>query len=231
VAGPAAAPAAPPVDAELAARREAVRARPQDLEAHLSLLRLFHQRGNALDYEAAAQAMRAQVQSPMEPRWREAVVMGASLMPGHALFSQAGWNTPRYDTESRPAPAAPAPAAAPAPSHEPMPVAEDGKVFDFPDEGGLPSFLGDAPASGRELNLGAEAAVMDETFGDAVRDIHRDEAKLMAEDASSATRIELAKAYLDIGDLDGARGMLEEVLIEGGPTAKAEAARILKEMG
>ena len=52
----------------------------------------------------------------------------------------------------------------------------------------------------------------------------------MAEDEASATRIELAKAYLDIGDLDGARSMLEEVLAEGGPTAKAEAARLLKEM-
>ena len=53
----------------------------------------------------------------------------------------------------------------------------------------------------------------------------------MAEDESSATRIELAKAYLDIGDLDGARSMLEEVLAEGGPTAKAEAARLLNDMG
>ena len=46
-----------------------------------------------------------------------------------------------------------------------------------------------------------------------------------------ATRIELAKAYLAIGDLDGARSMLEEVLSEGGPSARGEAARILKEIG
>jgi pilus assembly protein FimV len=57
------------------------------------------------------------------------------------------------------------------------------------------------------------------------------EDKLMAEDEASATRIELAKAYLAIGDLDGARSMLEEVLAEGGPTARSEASRILKEIG
>ena len=34
-----------------------------------------------------------------------------------------------------------------------------------------------------------------------------------------------AKAYLDIGDLDGARSMLEEVVAEGGPSAQAEAGR------
>jgi pilus assembly protein FimV len=51
------------------------------------------------------------------------------------------------------------------------------------------------------------------------------------EDEASATRIELAKAYLAIGDLDGARSMLEEVLAEGGAGARSEAARILKEIG
>jgi pilus assembly protein FimV len=227
LAAPVAAKAPPAVagDSDLQSRREAVRIRPQDLEAHLNLLRLFHARGNAVDYEKAAQAMRAQVGSPMEPRWREAVVMGASLMPGHPLFSQAGWNTPRYETESKPAKAAaPAPVAA-----APAAAAEEVKVFEFPEESTLPE-VGEAAAS-REINLGDEAAVINETFGDTMRDIHRDEAKMLAEDASSATRIELAKAYLDIGDLDGARSMLEEVLIEGGPTAKAEAARILKEMG
>ena len=113
--------ASPPADPELKSRQDAVRARPQDLEAHLNLLRLFHKRGDALDYEAAAQAMRAQIASPMEPRWREAVVMGASLMPGNSLFSQAGWNTPRYESEPKPAPAAAAPVAAPAvaPSRRP----------------------------------------------------------------------------------------------------------------
>jgi pilus assembly protein FimV len=151
--------------------------------------------------------------------------MGASLMPGHALFSQAGWNTPRYDTDARPAaaPAPPPPVAA-------APVA-DGRIFDFPDDPEAAIFGDETAQPAREMNLGAEAAVIDETFGGTMRDIHRDEAKMLAEDGPSATRIELAKAYLDIGDLDGARSMLEEVLIEGGPTAKAEAARILQEMG
>jgi pilus assembly protein FimV len=57
------------------------------------------------------------------------------------------------------------------------------------------------------------------------------EAQLPPEDEASATRIELAKAYLAIGDLDGARSMLEEVLAEGGPVARGEASRILKEIG
>ena len=62
-------------------------------------------------------------------------------------------------------------------------------------------------------------------FGDATS------ANIGPEDEASATRIELAKAYLAIGDLDGARSMLEEVLAEGGTGARSVAARILKEIG
>ena len=50
-------------------------------------------------------------------------------------------------------------------------------------------------------------------------------------DDGSDTKIELAKAYLDIGDIEGAKGMLEEVLAEAGPAGRAEAARLLKDIG
>jgi pilus assembly protein FimV len=46
------------------------------------------------------------------------------------------------------------------------------------------------------------------------------------EDAA-ATKLELARAYLDMGDVDGARGMLEEVTGEGNPAQRAEARSLL----
>ncbi len=42
-----------------------------------------------------------------------------------------------------------------------------------------------------------------------------------------ATKLELARAYIDIGDSDGARGMLEEVLIEGSGSQQEEAFKLL----
>ena len=57
------------------------------------------------------------------------------------------------------------------------------------------------------------------------------DAAASADDDASATKIELAKAYLDIGDVDGARGMLEEVVAEGSPAVRAEAERLLREIG
>jgi pilus assembly protein FimV len=240
---PIAAKPAKSTDLALDALEEAVRERPQDLEAHLSLLRLHHSRGNAKQYEIAAQAMRARVPSTMDPRWREAVIMGASLLPGDSLFSQAGWNSPRFGETEAPKPAAPAqPAAAPPPpaAAPPPPVAAPPKpverapeppvkVFDKPVVEEQPSFIENAEALD-EIDLDDHSAIFSD-MGMAPDDVHRSEAQLMVEDEASATRIELAKAYLAIGDLDGARSMLEEVLAEGGPAAQGEAGRILKEIG
>jgi pilus assembly protein FimV len=223
-------PAGLPSDPEAAALEAAVQARPQDLERHLCLLRLHHARGNALAYEAAAQQMRLQVATTMDPRWREAVVMGASLMPGHPLFIPAGWNSPRY-SEPVAATADGGPVAA-AGDRAPRAAAENVRVFDEPVETDLDrARQRDAEPNLDELDLDSHAGVFGETFGELPVDVHRNEAQVMVEDEASATRIELAKAYLDIGDLDGARSMLEEVLADGAPSAKAEAGRLLKDIG
>ncbi len=41
------------------------------------------------------------------------------------------------------------------------------------------------------------------------------------------TKLELAKAYLEIGDKDGAREILQEVAKEGNEALKSEAQRLL----
>jgi pilus assembly protein FimV len=49
------------------------------------------------------------------------------------------------------------------------------------------------------------------------------------EDATG-TKLDLAKAYMDMGDPDGARSMLEEVVAEGNDAQKAEAHRLISEL-
>ncbi|MFT3805594.1 FimV/HubP family polar landmark protein [Arenimonas sp.] len=222
-------------DRELENLKSAVKARPHDLEAHLSLLRYYHSHRQTAEYEAAAQIMRLQVPSTMDPRWREAVVMGAGLLPGHPLFSQAGWNAPQFGEPA----AAPKAAAAEAPAK----VAPAAAAVATAGTASAAATTVDAHADNNDWDrLVAQAGGASENltdidlsvpdFGvDTPKDVHRAEAEVLAEDEASATRIELAKAYLDIGDLDGARSMLEEVLIDGGPAAKAEALRILNELG
>ena len=41
------------------------------------------------------------------------------------------------------------------------------------------------------------------------------------------TKLDLARAYMDMGDPDGARSILDEVIAEGNPNQKQEAQRLL----
>jgi pilus assembly protein FimV len=54
-------------------------------------------------------------------------------------------------------------------------------------------------------------------------------ASLLDED-TIGTRLDLARAYLDMGDPEGARSMLDEVLAEGNATQKEEARKLLAEL-
>ena len=207
----------------------AVEARPDDLETHISLLRHYYARGEEAEYEVAAQAMRDRVRSTLDPRWREAVVMGVALSPANPLFSQAGWNSPRFgDTGVMPA----APAAAPV-------VAQDVPDLDAPaSDAAVPApSTDDHDDDWDRLTLAASGVSSDST--DAADDFYdgvtiapvATEPGAADADDGSGTKIELAKAYLDIGDIEGARGMLEEVVAEAGPVGRAEAERLLKDIG
>ena len=44
-------------------------------------------------------------------------------------------------------------------------------------------------------------------------------------------RLELAIAYLDLGDVDNARRLLSEVADSGDAAARSEAAQLLREIG
>ncbi len=223
---------------ELVALRNTVRSKPQDLEAHLALLRYYYQRGDSKDFEAAAQTMRTHVNSAQDPRWREAVVMGVALLPGHALFNQAGWNVPKFESSAKPILAVPPVAAIdPEPSFlsqadlaelenleavaiVPEPVVEVSTV--------IPADQIPAYEEPDEIMLMSES---DFVALDNMPDIHRSESELMDVDGASSTKIELARAYLEIGDVEGARSMLEEVAASGSAPAKAMAKRIMSEIG
>jgi pilus assembly protein FimV len=226
-----------PVEDDQTRLAAAVAARPDDLETHISLLRHHYARGAKVEYDAAAQAMRDRVRSTLDPRWREAVVMGVSISPANPLFSQAGWNSPRFgDTGvmSATAPATPAVPEAPVAAVE---------IPDLDDPG--PSVAAaPAPAAADEqdedwdrLTLAA-SGVTDSATAPELDDFDAVTLEPVATEAAAADvddgsdiKIELAKAYLDIGDIEGAKGMLEEVIAEAGPAGRAEAERLLKDIG
>jgi pilus assembly protein FimV len=66
--------------------------------------------------------------------------------------------------------------------------------------------------------LSADAAVTEEEFSIA------EEAATMSE---VGTKLDLARAYLDMGDPEGARAILDEVMQEGNAVQKVEAQRLM----
>lgn len=58
-----------------------------------------------------------------------------------------------------------------------------------------------------------------------------DDFDFLADSDENATKLDLAKAYIDMGDADGARDILNEVVAEGNTTQKAEAQKLLAQVG
>jgi pilus assembly protein FimV len=82
-----------------------------------------------------------------------------------------------------------------------------------------------APGEEDDLDLSGDFAV-ESSLGD------EDEELVIAADSNAlSTKLDLARAYLDMGDDDGARQILDEVVAEGTEDLKAEAQALLSRIG
>lgn len=198
---------------------EQLAADPTNLQAHLNLLKTYYAQNDAEKFEAAAGAMYGQVADPQAAEWQEACDMGRLLVPDSSLFAT------------------------------PVVASEEERVipeFDRP-AGRLDPIVPQTPAAATrmdDLSLDLEAPVSSKTIQAppiSVPELDLDLSKsdliapsndefLSGEDAIG-TKLDLARAYLDMGDPEGARSMLQEVLNEGNELQKQEAQRLLADMG
>lgn len=51
------------------------------------------------------------------------------------------------------------------------------------------------------------------------------------QEAPGSERLELARAYLDLGDHESARQLLGEVVVHGAPADRQQAERMLRDIG
>jgi pilus assembly protein FimV len=214
---------------EAAMLAEAVARDPANLARHLELVRHYYDAGDAAGFEHAAEAMYARVYDPDDLAWKQVLAMGREIAPEHPLFVDHGAFEAPESHE-------------PAQAHEPPP-----REIDW---GATP-----AAASGATQQMRIDDVRPDySTQAQPVLDVPEIEPSVeiesfnyesvpaespsasVAEDAgyvdadAASTKLELARAYLDMGDVEGARGMLEEVVSEGNPGQRAEAKRLLDEI-
>lgn len=216
---------------------------PDDTSAHLELNSLYYSQGDADKFEAAAQAMYAHIYDTNMPEWQQVQAMGRELVPSNPLFADVAATTavPAFGTHAASEPmrfdgfddnfGAP-PAAAP-------PADDDAFDFDLTAPAGKPTTP--PPSAARDddfsFDLAPPAPSNYQTqvqplppMPDLAPPPSRLDDDLIAADDAIGTKLDLAKAYLDMGDPDGARSMLEEVLIEGSDSQKNEARKLLAEI-
>jgi pilus assembly protein FimV len=92
----------------------------------------------------------------------------------------------------------------------------------------------DAPVD-EDLSLDADAPADSEVAQSPEADasaaeLEEDELDFYVGSDEVATKLDLARAYVDMGDLDGARDILEEVVLEGNPDQKTEANELLNSL-
>ena len=223
---------------------EALSEQPEDLDRHLELVRYYYEQGNEDAFEGAAEAMYAQcADDPGNLAWRQVVAMGREVIPDHPMFEDAEPLPPAVDDAFDAALAAEVePAAEPeaevfeAVAEDVPEAAEESADFSWEEPA---AEAPPAPAKREEVDFGdfsepapkmepvdippapAPAAAIPESAPTSAGDVDED---------AAATKLELARAYLDMGDVEGARGMLEEVLGEGNPGQRDEARRLLDEI-
>ncbi len=223
---------------------------PDDIGLHLELVTLYYSRRDIERFEAAAEAMHAHITDLEQDEWQDVMHMGEDLVPGHPLFDHHP-ELPRHEgSEARqefdiddyasanetPTNASAMPRLPPA---GPKKVSEYNFNFDLTRNAA-------AAAADHASDAAAAAAIIP---GDHASDTFESPASWKGEVADTSspvdeqghdlgefnddpidTKLDLARAYLDMGDPDGARAMLGEVMKEGTQMQQDVARKLLESL-
>jgi len=233
---------------------DTLRQDPGNSTASLELLRHYYARGDAARFEEAAEQMHAHLVDPAAPEWDEVLAMGAVLAPHNPLFgevSMAGhehgeahahaeppdefvfsepMHTQAGTFDDRPLHAGNEPAAVEERFDFDLPVRAEDTPVDTETllHEPLPDFAREhehhAVESAIDQHVEAPAEPQPEHTLVATPD------ELFVGEDAIGTKLDLAKAYLDMGDPEGARSMLDEVMSEGNDSQKDEARKLLAEI-
>jgi pilus assembly protein FimV len=178
---------------------------PENNAIRLKLLEVYHAAGNVAAFDREASDFRDGV-TEEDAIWMQVASMGHALSPANDLYRAATLDATESSADSE---------------MEPMDNQQrppDRAVNDAQDS--------DLPES-IEYTL-------DESFGmaDSEGEIDEEDASegLLSTTDEVTTKLDLARAYLDMGDPEGARSILGEVLEEGNDEQKNEAEELISKL-
>lgn len=224
-------------DDDLAELQALVAEDPSDLSAHLALLRHRFDQGDGAGFEADAETMSGYVTDTAAPEWDEVRMMGAELAPEHPLFRDTSAAGDVQQDEPDFAEAFDFSDADGEPGAEPFSISLGDSLPDDVETTGEfePTFEPDRTDAGRASAGDPVDNYSTQQFASIDIENALDHADVSGDglsldeggDDAVATKLDLAREYLDLGDPEGARSLLEEVLKEGSSAQKAEAQRLM----
>jgi len=213
---------------------------PDDIYLHLELVTLYYSRRDVEHFEAAAEAMHAHITDPAQDEWQDVLHMGEDLAPEHPLFDHheeaapgnaaSGFDIDDYrDHDDDATVVSPLPPSLPA---GPKKVSEYNFNFDLTHPAAAeppvpPAPPAPAPDDVTVVKPHAEPADWTAPAAASSHGMSQEHEPVDFSDDPVDTKLDLARAYLDMGDADGARAMLGEVLKEGSQMQRDTARRLL----
>jgi pilus assembly protein FimV len=173
----------------------ALQSRPDNVEARMKLLEVYHSGGNAVAFDQAAAAYH-EMFGAGDSHWEKVAAMGLSLSPHNALYGGGA------------------------------PAVEEGAEFDM-DLSGLEQA---SPQSEPAVADKQDSNTIDFTLDTAASDEEDAGEGLLENVDEMTTKLDLARAYIDMDDADSARSILGEVIEEGNAEQKEEAENIISRL-
>lgn len=187
--------------------KEALAKNPGRHEIALKLLEIYATRRDAASFGTRAQELRTRLGNPVSPLWAKAAELGRGIDPGNPLYRASETAEPAEAPSAAEPPMEFELSAVPAEEVEPpAPEAPDAEAA------GAPPRL---DFSGIDLELA---------------DVGREEAAAAPAEArpdEMDAKLDLARACIDMGDLDGARAILDEVFAKGSDQQRQAAEALL----
>ncbi len=199
---------------------------PERGELAEKLLEIYHMQDDRWAFDSLADELRARGGLSRNVNWDRIIAMGKEVSPNNPLFT--GEVPLHEEPAAGPEEAADAPSPDPDDAGEEEPREESAGEPDADGEAPKPGDGGDGPVQAAAGESGA-GEPSDEEPGGESPDSEETEETEETEDESE-TALELARAYMDLGEREIARGYLEEVLKGGNEDQKKRAQDLIREL-
>lgn len=207
--------------------KEALANQPEREDLHLKLLEVFQAEGNVEGFDGHAESVLARSGDRNDPVWQKVAEMGLAFNPANPLYHPEG-TLPGGETVTDEAAASTEPADSDI-SHDNV------TSLDAAQGANSMSYDPDVDAVQQDVSEVVQDTSLDfdlENFDLGAHesgDQGQEDGELADLDEIS-TKLDLARAYIDMGDPEGARNILGEVIEEGNDDQKNEAQGILEKL-